>query len=255
MPDRTDDLMAGLDGPKPLSPSLRARLEEALAVEAASPRPIDDQLADRLQDALADPTAAVLQGVDAPRLLTDATRRSLERAFGVRHPRRQAVIMGTAAAAVIVLAGGLVVGLRSTPTGDIHSAARNDASTLAPASIPGASGGSGGLSTNAPVGGGATGSVSEATPSAAPTATSAPAITSATPDSGSASGGTQVTILGSGFVHVASVSFGGQDDAFVVVSSTEITATTAAHSPGPVDIVVTLTGGGTSAPFAGYRFA
>ena len=70
--------------------------------------------------------------------------------------------------------------------------------------------------------------------------TPAPTVTSIAPNSGTANGGTAVTITGTGFLGGATVSVGGTAATGVtVVSSTSITATTAAHAPGIVDVVVT----------------
>lgn len=71
---------------------------------------------------------------------------------------------------------------------------------------------------------------------------SAPTVTAISPNSGSTSGGTSVTITGTGFLSGATVSIGGTAATGVsVVSSTSITATTPAHTAGTVDVVVTNT--------------
>src|SRR5436853_6851726 len=63
----------------------------------------------------------------------------------------------------------------------------------------------------------------------------APSVTSVSPNSGSASGGTAVTISGSNFVAGASVTFGGTPAAVLTgVNGTTITATTPAPAAGPV---------------------
>jgi hypothetical protein len=70
----------------------------------------------------------------------------------------------------------------------------------------------------------------------------APTVTSITPNSGVASGGTTVTIAGTGFLAGAAVSFGGTNaTGATVVNSTSITATTPAHAAGAVNVVVTNT--------------
>ncbi len=64
-------------------------------------------------------------------------------------------------------------------------------------------------------------------------------VTAISPNSGSTAGGTAVTITGGGFVAPASVTLGGTAvTAVSVVSPTTITATTAAHAGGVVDVVV-----------------
>jgi hypothetical protein len=70
--------------------------------------------------------------------------------------------------------------------------------------------------------------------------TPAPTVTAIAPNSGSASGGTSVAVTGTGFSAGATVKLGGTAATNVVVaSSTSITATTAAHVAGTVDVVVT----------------
>jgi hypothetical protein len=68
----------------------------------------------------------------------------------------------------------------------------------------------------------------------------APMLTGISPSSGTAAGGTAVTITGTGFQAGTTVSLGGTPATGVtVVSSTLITATTAAHGAAVVDVVVT----------------
>lgn len=81
-----------------------------------------------------------------------------------------------------------------------------------------------------------------------------PIVTGISPASGSAVGGTTVTITGVGFTGATAVEFGSNPASnFTVVSDTEITATSPAGS-GTVDLKVT-TPGGTSETVAGDRFA
>ncbi|WP_174997230.1 IPT/TIG domain-containing protein [Pandoraea iniqua] len=71
----------------------------------------------------------------------------------------------------------------------------------------------------------------------------APAVTSISPTSGPASGGTSVTITGTGFNNVTSVSFGGTSGSNITVNgTTQITATAPAGS-GVVDVRVSAAGG------------
>jgi hypothetical protein len=68
----------------------------------------------------------------------------------------------------------------------------------------------------------------------------APTVTGINPNSGPTTGGTMVTITGTGFDCVSGVSFGGTPAAtFTVVSPTEITATSPAGTAGTVDVTVT----------------
>lgn len=71
-----------------------------------------------------------------------------------------------------------------------------------------------------------------------------PAITTVSPTSGGTVGGTSVTITGSGLSGATAVSFGGTPAAsFAVVNDTTITATTAAHAAGVVDVTVVTPAG------------
>jgi hypothetical protein len=63
-------------------------------------------------------------------------------------------------------------------------------------------------------------------------------VDSASPAEGPTAGGTTVTLSGTGFTGTQSVSFGGVQAAFNVVSNTEIQATAPARAPGTVDIEV-----------------
>ena len=70
----------------------------------------------------------------------------------------------------------------------------------------------------------------------------APTASSITPATGSQSGGTVVTITGTGFLTGATVKFGGTSATNVSVeSSTSIQATAPAHAAGKVDVVMTNT--------------
>jgi hypothetical protein len=74
-----------------------------------------------------------------------------------------------------------------------------------------------------------------------------PAVTGVTPNSGSTTGGTTVSITGSGFCGASGVSFGGTAaSSFTAQSDTLISAVAPVHAAGSVDVRVT-TAGGTSA--------
>ncbi len=80
-----------------------------------------------------------------------------------------------------------------------------------------------------------------------------PAVAAIRPNHGSIAGGTPVTISGSNFQSGATVTLGGvAATGVVVVNSGTITATTAAHTTGAVDVVVTS--GGTPATLAASYF-
>ena len=81
-----------------------------------------------------------------------------------------------------------------------------------------------------------------------------PVISSISPTSGSTSGGTTVTIIGTGFGGATRVTFGTTSAAsYTVVSSTKITAVSPAESASTKNIRVT-TAGGTSAVVSGDKF-
>jgi hypothetical protein len=84
-------------------------------------------------------------------------------------------------------------------------------------------------------------------------APSVPTVTKVVPKSGTAAGGTTVTITGTGFTGTTAVRFGGTTAAYKIESSVSITATAPAHSEAIVDITVT-TGVGTSATSTRDRF-
>jgi phospholipase C len=84
---------------------------------------------------------------------------------------------------------------------------------------------------------------------------SAPSILSISPTSGPAAGGTPTTITGTNFVSGATVTFGGVAATGVnVTSSTQITATTPAGTPGLVNVVVTNPDHQSATLSNGYTF-
>lgn len=69
-------------------------------------------------------------------------------------------------------------------------------------------------------------------------------IDTVSPSSGPASGGTGITITGSGFTGATSLTFGGTAATSLnVVNSTTVTAVTPAQAPGAVDVVMTTSSG------------
>lgn len=69
-------------------------------------------------------------------------------------------------------------------------------------------------------------------------------ISAVNPSSGPASGGTGVTLTGSGFTGATSLTFGGTPATSLnVVNSTTVTAVTPAHATGAVDVVITTPSG------------
>jgi hypothetical protein len=83
----------------------------------------------------------------------------------------------------------------------------------------------------------------------------APTITSVTPAAGPATGGTSVTIAGTGLLGVTSVKFGATAaSTFTVNSDSSITATAPVHAAGTVDVTVSTPSGGTSATSTNDQF-
>jgi len=81
-----------------------------------------------------------------------------------------------------------------------------------------------------------------------------PTVTGVTPDAALESGGTSVTISGSGFAEATAVEFGSTSAThFTINSPTSITATAPAESSGSVQVTV-ANAGGTSALSAGDQF-
>ena len=78
-------------------------------------------------------------------------------------------------------------------------------------------------------------------------------VSSVAPNTGPSSGGTNVSITGTGFAGVTDVSFGGVSVPFTVNSATSITTTAPELAAGPADVVVT-TAGGTSAVTSSSTF-
>ena len=81
-----------------------------------------------------------------------------------------------------------------------------------------------------------------------------PTVTSVSPVRGPTTGGTRVTVTGTGFTGATAVRFGSTAGTSLIVnSSTKITIISPAHGTGIVDVTV-ITPGGTSAIVAGDRF-
>ncbi|MFC7933821.1 IPT/TIG domain-containing protein [Streptomyces cinereoruber] len=82
----------------------------------------------------------------------------------------------------------------------------------------------------------------------------APVVSEVSPASGPATGGSQVTITGTGFTGASAVHFGATPaTSFTVTSATSITATAPAGTEGTVDVTVT-TDNGTSATGTAARY-
>lgn len=82
-----------------------------------------------------------------------------------------------------------------------------------------------------------------------------PVVTSILPNTGNTTGGTAITITGTGFLAGASVKLGGTAATSVVlVNSTTITAATPAHAAGAVSVVVTNTDAQSSTQANSYTY-
>jgi len=86
------------------------------------------------------------------------------------------------------------------------------------------------------------------------TAATDPAVTGISPSSGSAAGGTPVTLTGKNFVAGATVSFGGAAAVVTTVNATTIAAKTPAHKQGAVNIVVTNPDGQSGTFASGFIY-
>lgn len=85
--------------------------------------------------------------------------------------------------------------------------------------------------------------------------TPAPTVTKVSPDSGKAPGGTRVTITGTNFLYIDSVTFDDVPGTKVeVVSSTKLRVTTPAHAAGTVAVQVVVNPFIASAPSTAARF-
>jgi hypothetical protein len=258
MAEWPDELLAGLDAPRPLGAGLQRRLEEALLVgDAPLPgRPLGDELEARLEGTLLEDddsdVAAALAGIDAPRPLPASTRAGLAMSLAGR--RRRWVPVGAAAASLVLLAGvGVVLAQHASPP--TSTAERSSAPHRASAGTS-ASGGAGSTSQS---------SAGAASAAKGPTALAAPgrvdaipapdlsavSVAGLSPDRGPA--GTVVTVRGHGFSGATVVRFGSVDAVFSVVSDFELRAT-APPGAGTVDVLVT-TPAGTSGPQPWDRYS
>jgi len=83
----------------------------------------------------------------------------------------------------------------------------------------------------------------------------APTVSAISPNTGTANGGTAVTVTGKGFQSGAAVTIGGTAATSVtVVSSTSITAKTPAHAAGAADVVVKNTDNQAGSLSGGYTY-
>ncbi|MFD6053647.1 IPT/TIG domain-containing protein [Agromyces sp. NPDC060279] len=77
-----------------------------------------------------------------------------------------------------------------------------------------------------------------------------PVITTLSPNQGPEGGGTLVTITGTDLADASQITVDGASVPFTQLSGTQVTFTTAAHAPGPVNVTITTPGGTSNAlPF------
>jgi hypothetical protein len=242
----TDDVLRGIDGPRPLPAQLRSALEARLLSA-------DEAL------------AGVLREAEAPRALPPAAHAALQR----RLVRRRALptwVIGAAAAAVLVT--GSVVALPSGPAGTptAQPAAGSPVPSPATAVPAPASVGGGGIGAAPPVAlpavtpqpsprpsagaavtsGGAVGSTSSGSSAGAPAAAGPPrGVTAMTPEEGPLAGGTRVTLTGHDLSRTVQVLFDGRAGTELVVESdTRISVITpAAPEPAHARVEVHLSTG------------
>ena len=88
------------------------------------------------------------------------------------------------------------------------------------------------------------------------TGSPAPTIASVSPAAGSSNGGTPITVTGTGFSNAIAITLGGNAAGSVVVAANglSLTAVTAAHPAGPVDVVVTNPDGKSATRSGGFTF-
>ena len=82
-----------------------------------------------------------------------------------------------------------------------------------------------------------------------------PVVSAVSPIRGSTSGGTTVTIAGSGFQSAATVTLGSERQTPYVLNSSTILVTTAARAAGTVEIIVTNPDGQVGTLSGAYRYA
>lgn len=275
-----DDLLRGLDGPRPLPGELRERLEDALVTdpgadlvarltEASAPRPLPDALRESLRVQLAGPpwwrrggvaagAAAAAAAVAVAALLLGPTSRP---------PATSTALPGVVSPGVGAGAGGVTGGTATSgrvpvpsPTTTLQRRAPSRAASDGAAGDPvlGTSGGTADGTSGGTSGGGAAPGAGEPAaasprPAAAPRG---PRVDGLAPSSGPVTGGNVVTVSGAGFGTAPEVFFGSvRATAVEVVSGSVLRVVAPANLPGEVAVTV-RTPQGTSAVSTGcvYRY-
>lgn len=237
-----EEMLSGLDGPRPLPPALRQQLEDRLLSDAS--RPLEPEMAGRLASALgAEPS-------------------------GARLPRFTRARVGAAAAvAGLLIAGSVTVALdhpgRARPAAVSGSSTSSSPhSLLAP--VPSGAGAGAAAGSPAPSAAGASApsfnasnaQLNQSSAAAAPAGPLDGVAATVTPDRGPAAGGTWVTITGAHLTGATGVRFGSRlAPRYTVVSGEQIRALTPPGPPGPVPVSVLAAPGESSlGPFPSFTY-
>ncbi|WDO07643.1 IPT/TIG domain-containing protein [Streptomyces murinus] len=150
----------------------------------------------------------------------------------------------------VVITGTGLTGATAVRFGSLNAASYSVSSaTQITAVTPAGSAGSVPVTVTSPSG------TSNATVTFTYTAVVPPVVTGLTPSGGPTSGGTTVTVTGTGLTGATQVRFGSVSaSSFSVVSATQITAVSPAGAPGAVPVTVTTPGGTSAAVPASYFF-
>ncbi len=252
-----EQLLAGSDRPRPLSPALRARLEESLLglarVEGppvAGRRPLSPEVRDRLENSLL-PSAparaghrrnwklvvpgagvaaaiAILAAIVAPQLVHGPSRPG--QTFAAQAAGPSVARPRLSPAASVALKGPAGAKSKGVPAG---GPARSGPVRYAPSGGPGTAGPS-------RVGPGTRGP-GPALPVPGPVAAivEVPVVRGVSPRHGPVAGGNWVVLAGQGFVGVSAITFGSASTVkFIVESPVRLKVRAPAHAAGTVDIGV-----------------
>jgi hypothetical protein len=259
-----EELLAGSDRPRPLSPVLRARLERSLLDISANsaPRPLSPEVRDRLESSLRRPgharrtgrwkrivpgagvaaTIAVLAAIVVPQLVHSPDRPGATVAARAAGPTVARLGLSVPPAAVRNgpsggKGGGVPAGVARHAGPDRFSPGATSGAPLVPRralpsrTVPG------------PVVPGPMAAVVET-----------PAVSGVSPGHGPTGGGNWVVVTGQGFVGVSAVDFGTTAAvSFAVGSPVRLKVLAPAHAAGSVDVVV-IAAAGRSGVSAGDRY-
>jgi hypothetical protein len=260
-----EELLAGSDRPRPLTPVLRARLERTLLAVSGdtAPRPLSPAVRDRLESSLRGPggtrrtdrwkrivpgagvaaAIAVLAAILVPQLVNGPNRPGgtvAARAAGPTVAR-----LGLSAPPVAVSNGPSGRKSRGVPAGVARHAGPNRFA-------PGATSGASLVPRRALPSRTGPGPV---VPGPMAAVVETPAVSGVSPRQGPTGGGNWVVVTGQGFVGISAVDFGTTAAvSFAVESPVRLKVRAPAHAAGTVDIVVTAAAG-RSGVSAGDRYS